>query len=66
MLYFNCAENAFLLPKFTPKTKYARKYAKKKSDFYNQWLHKHTFKGEKRKYIINIDVLVSEGLRVKI
>ncbi len=38
----------------------------KKSDFYNQWLHKHAFKGEKRKYIINIDVLVSEGLRVKI
>lgn len=42
-----------------------QKKKKKKSDFYNQWLHKHAFKGKKRKYIINIDVLVSEGLRVK-
>lgn len=43
-----------------------QKKKEKKSDFYNQWLLKHAFKGEKRKYIINIDVLVSEGLRVKI
>lgn len=51
----------FVFLKFTPKTKYAKRtFAKKKSDFYNQWLHKHTFKGGKE---ITSSILMFWSLR---